>query len=117
MNLFGVKYAMWFEFGIGGKDTMDEEEEDWGGRVEFGFSDKHFPKDIEDFFLLFEDKCELSHACAGRVMGVASYYRDKVLGPPKYDPRNIVDLLDKYGDAHISDSGWMEVDAEEWYGD
>ena len=92
---------------------MDQEEEDWGGRLEFGFSEKHF----EDFFLSFEDQCELSHACAGRVMGVASYYRDKVLGPPKYDPRNIVDLLDKYGDAHISDSGWREVDTEEWYGD
>ena len=33
-NLFGVKYVMWFEVGIEGKDPMDQEEEDWGGRVE-----------------------------------------------------------------------------------
>ena len=50
-------------------------------------------------------------------MGVASHYRDKVLRPPNYDPRNIVDLIDKYGDAHISDSGWREVDTEEWFDD
>ena len=47
-NMCGVKYVMWFDVGIEGKDPMDQEEEDWGGRVEFGFSDKHFPKDIED---------------------------------------------------------------------
>ena len=84
---------MWFEAGIEGKDPMDQEEEDWGGRVEFGFCDKNFPKELEDYFLLFEDKCDLSHACAGRVMGVASHFRDKVLKPPDYDPRNIVDLI------------------------
>jgi hypothetical protein len=115
-NMFGVKYVMWFEAGIEGKDPMDQEEEDWGGRVEFGFCDKNFSKELEDYFLLFEDKCDLSHACAGRVMGVASHFRDKVLKPPDYDPRNIVDLIDKYGDAHISDSGWREVDTEEWFG-
>ena len=49
-NLFGVKYLMWFEVGIEGKDPMDQEEEDWGGKVEFGFDEKNFPKDIEDFF-------------------------------------------------------------------
>ena len=114
-NLFGVKYLMWFEVGIEGKDPMDQEEEDWGGKVEFGFDEKNFPKDIEDYFLLFEDKCDLTHACAGRVMGVASHFRDKVLKPPDYDPRDIVDLIDKYGDAHVSDSGWREVDTEEWF--
>ena len=70
-NLFGVKYVMWFEVGVEGKDPMDQEEEDWGGRVEFGFCDRNFAKELEDYFLLFEDKCDLSHACAGRVMGVA----------------------------------------------
>ena len=40
--------------------------------------------------------------------------RDKVLKPPIYDPRNVVDLIDKYRDAHIMDSGWREVDTEEW---
>ena len=100
--------------GIEGKDSMDQEEEDWGGRVEFGFKDSSFPKEIEDYFLLFEDKCSQSHHCAGRVMGVLSHYRKEVIEPPSYDPRNIVDLLDKYRDAHISDYGWREVDPEEW---
>ena len=35
--------------------------------------------------------------------------RNSVLKLPSYDPRNIVDLLDKYSDAHI-----IEVDTEEW---
>ena len=55
------------------------------------------------------------HACAGRVMGVLSHVRAKVIGPPSYDPRDIVELLERYGDAHISDSGWREVDPEEWF--
>jgi hypothetical protein len=38
-----------------------------------------------------------------------------VIGPPSFDPRNIVDLVAKYGDAHIIDNGWREVDTEEWY--
>ena len=116
-NMWGMKYVMWFDVGIEGKDPMDQEEEDWGGKVEFGFDDKDFPKDVEDYFLLFEDKCELNHACAGRVMSVSSHVRDKVLKPPNYDLRNIVDLIDKYGDAHINDTGWREVSTEEWYGD
>ena len=47
-------------------------------------------------------------------MGVLFNMRDKVLKYPSYDPRNVVDLLDKYRDAHISDMGWREVDPEEW---
>ena len=35
--LHGVNYLLWFEVGIEDKDPMDEE--DWGGKVEFGFSD------------------------------------------------------------------------------
>ena len=34
-NLFGINYVMWFEVGIEGKDPMDQEEEDWGGTIEF----------------------------------------------------------------------------------
>ena len=30
---------------------MDPDEEDWGGKVEFGFSDKHFEKNSEDSFV------------------------------------------------------------------
>ena len=30
--------------------------------------------------------------------------RARIIGPPGYDLRSIVDLLEKYGDAHISDS-------------
>jgi hypothetical protein len=114
-NLFGVNFIMWFEVGIEGKDPMDQEEEDWGGRVEFGYQEKGFPTEMEDYFLLFEDKCSQSHTCAGRIMGIQSYFRDKVLKPPSYDPRDIVALVEKYGDAHISDSGWRAVDQEEWY--
>ena len=43
---------MGFDLSIEGKDPMDPQEEDWGGKVEFGFGDKNFPKDIEDYFLL-----------------------------------------------------------------
>ena len=114
-NLFGLNFVMWFEVGIEGKDPMDQDEEDWGGKIEFGFSDKHFPQEIEDYFLPFEDQCSLSHSCAGRVMGILEHVRDKVIKPPEYDPRNIIDLIEKYGDAHISDCGWRVVDREEWY--
>ena len=49
-------------------------------------------------------------------MGVLEDVREKVIMAPDYDPRNIVDLVERYGDAHISDCGWREVDREEWYG-
>ena len=32
----------------------------------------------------------------------------------QYPQRNIEELIDKYRDAHILDSGWREVDTEEW---
>ena len=44
-----------------------------------------------------------------------SHIRKEVIDPPNYDPRSIVELLDKYEDGHISDCGWREVDSEEWY--
>jgi hypothetical protein len=90
---------------------MDQEEVDCGGRLEFGFSDANFPKDVEDYFFIFEDECNQSHSCAG----VLSHIRKKVVKPPDYDPRNIKNLVDKYRDAHISDSGWREVDPEKWF--
>ena len=65
--------------------------------------------------MLFEDECSQSHACVGRVMGVLSHLRETVIEPPSYDPRNILDLIDKYRDANISDSGWRGVDPEEWF--
>ena len=62
-----------------------------------------------------EDECSThSHTCGGRVTGVVFSMRDSVLKPPSYDTRNIVDLIENYGDAHIIDSGWREVDTEEW---
>ena len=54
--LHGVNYLLWFEVGIEDKDPMDPDEEDWGGKVEFGFSDKHFEKNSEDYFILLEEK-------------------------------------------------------------
>ena len=35
---------------------MDQDEEEWGGKIEFGFKKKNFPKDLEDYFILFEDE-------------------------------------------------------------
>ena len=106
---------MRFEVGIEGKDPMDQNEEDWGGKIEFGFHQKTFPIDLEDYFLLFEEECSQIHPCAGRVMGILSHARESVIQPPSYDPRDIVALVEKYGDAHVSDSGWRAVDPEEWY--
>ena len=95
---------------------MDRDEQDWGGKIEFGFKDNKFLKEIEDYFLLMEDECSIhSNKCVARVKSVVFDMRDWVLQPPKYDPRNIVDLLEKYGDAHILDMGWREVDTEEWF--
>ena len=117
-NLFGQNFIMRFEIGIEGKSPTDKEEEDWGGTVEFGFSDNKFAKNgLLDYFLLFEDECTQLNTCAGRVAGVLSHVRDKVIAPPSYDSRDIVELIEKYGDAHISDSGWREVDPEEWFAD
>ena len=47
--MYGVTFVMWFDVGIKGKSAMDQEEEDWGGRLEFGFSDVNFPKDVKDY--------------------------------------------------------------------
>ena len=116
-NFHGINYLLWFEVGIEGKDPMDPNEEDWGGKIEFGFSDINFAKDFEDYFILFEDQCTIHNCCVGRVSGLQAHIRDKVLLPPSYDERNIVNLIEKYGDAHLSNSGWREVDPEEWYED
>ena len=95
-NLYGVKFMMWFEIGIEGKDPMDNDEDDWGGRLEFGFDEKSFPTDVEDYFRLFEDQCTQAHTCAGRVNWVLSHVMKNLIDLPDYDPRSIVDLLDKY---------------------
>ena len=39
-NMFGLKCIVWFELGIEGKAFIDQEEEDWGGKVEFDFHEK-----------------------------------------------------------------------------
>ena len=33
-NLHGMKFIMWFEIGIEGKDPMDRDEDDWGGKLQ-----------------------------------------------------------------------------------
>ena len=73
-----------------------------GGTIEFGFNDKTFDKDMVDCFRMFEDECGIqSHACAGRVSGLLEHTRDRVIRPPSYDLRSIVNLLGKFGDAHM----------------
>ena len=113
-ELFGINFIMWFDVSIEKRST---DEEDWGGRINFGFDDNKFPKDLEDFFLMMEEECssQSCHSCVGRVMGVLCGMRDKVVKPPSYDPRKIDDMLDKYRDGHILDMGWREVDEEEWF--
>ena len=114
-NMFGSKFIMWFDISIEGRST---DEEDWGGRINFGFLDNKFLKDLEDYFLMMEDECSsqtCGSCCVGRVMEVLCGMRDSALKPPSYDPRDVVDMLDKYRDGHILDMGWREVDTEEWF--
>ena len=115
-NMFRLSYVTWFDVKIEGKSALNREEQDWGGRLEFMFNKKYFPKEIEDYFLLMEDECStLGHlGFLARVKSVAFDMRKSLLRPPDYDPRSIVDLVDKYGDAHVLDSGWREVDTDEW---
>ena len=58
-NFYGVNYIMWFDIGIEGKDSMNPDEEDWGGKIEFGYQDKNFSIEVEDYFLMFEYRCSL----------------------------------------------------------
>ena len=115
-NMFGVHFVMWFDVSIEGKDSMNPEEDDWGGRIEFGYSKKGFSVELQDYFIMFEDECStLTHNCAGRIRGVLFDMKDKALKPPDFDSRSIIDLIEKYEDAHILDCGWREVDPEEWF--
>ena len=95
----GVKFLVFFDIRI--------EEEDLCGRIEFGFKDNGFDMDIEEYFLKFEDQCSTqSHNCLGRIKAVCSDKKDLA-----WTPRNFLDLLEKYGDAHVIDRGWRE-----WHG-
>ena len=115
-NMFGVQFVMWFDVSIEGKDSMNPDEDDWGGRIEFGYSKKGFSVELQDYFIMFEDECStLTHNCAGRIRGVLFNMKDKALKPPDFDSRSIIDLIEKYEDAHILDCGWREVDPEEWF--
>ena len=49
-NLFGVNFIIWLKIGIEGKCPMDQEEEDWGGKLEFGFSDSNFLRILRTIF-------------------------------------------------------------------
>ena len=98
--LYGKNYLLWFGIGIEGKDPMDTIEEDQGGKFQFGFTDKKFDRDFEDYFIIFEYQCSLSHNCVGRVSGLQAHGRDK-LEPPSFDQRGIVNLHEKYGDDHL----------------
>ena len=69
---------------------------------------------MEDYFLLFEDECSLFHSCAGRVKMVRDDMRGSLLPPPSWDDRDIAVNLARVGAGCISDTGWREVDPEEW---
>ena len=78
------------------------EEEDLCGRIEVGFKDDRFVMDIEEYFLRFEDNCSTqSHNCMSRIKAVSSDMKDLA-----WTPRNVIDLLEKHGDAHVIDRGW-----------
>ena len=114
-NMYVVNYVVWFDVSIEGRNEMDPDEDDWGGKVEFGFKKKDFSVEIDDYFVKFEDEClTQTHNCFGRVRGVLFAMKNLALQPPSYDTRNIIELVEKYGDGHILDSGWREVDPEEW---
>ena len=89
--------------------AMEDGTEFGGGRIEFGFSNI-----VEDYFWLFEDECNLLHHCGGRVKGVRLDMMGALIPPPSWDDRNISELLAKVGDGCVSDSGWRQVDIEEW---
>ena len=43
------KISKWFEIGIKEKDPINQEEDDWGGKIEFG---QAFCKDLQGLFLV-----------------------------------------------------------------
>ena len=101
-------YMLWFDI------AMEDGTEMGGGRIEFGFRDNNFSNTVEDYFLLFEDECSMLHNCVGRVKMVRDDMRGSLLPPPSYDDRDISVLLARVGTGCISDTGWREVDPEEW---
>ena len=63
-------------------------------------------------WIQFEDEClTQTHNCFGRVRGVLFAMKNLALQPPSYD---IIEIVERHGDGHILDSGWREVDSEEW---
>ena len=85
-----------------------------GGKITFSDSEKLFAENVEDYFILKEDKCLLSHNCAGRVMNVRSDMIDRVMQDrPKDDPRDITYLLSLTEDGCIIDTGWKIVALDE----
>ena len=101
-------WKLWFDI------AMEDGTEFGGGRIEFGFSENNFSNIVEDYFWLFEDECNLLHHCGGRVKGVRLDMMGALIPPPSWDDRNISELLAKVGDGCVSDSGWRQVDIEEW---
>ena len=45
-NLYGVMFMMWFEIELEGKDPMDQDEDDWRGRLEFWVNELIVSPDI-----------------------------------------------------------------------
>ena len=98
----------WFDIAI------EDGTENGGGRVMFWNFLKLFA--VEDYFLLMDERCSLSHNCAGRVKGVRLDMMKNVLifnEPSDRDSKSIANLLTHVGDGCVIDTGDGEVQGGE----
>ena len=87
-------------------------EDGTNGGVKITFSDYEeiFAENIEDYVILKEDKCFLTHNCAGRVMNVRLDLIDHLVQDrPKDDPKDITYLLSLTEDGCVIDAGGKKI--------
>ena len=99
----------WFDIAI------EDGTENGGGRVMFWNLKKSLFA-VEDYFLLKEERCSLSHNCAGRVKGVRLDMMDNVLilnEPSDKDSMSIANLLTHVDDGCVIDTGHGEIQGGE----
>ena len=71
---------------------------------------------VEDFFMLKDEGCSLSHNCAGRVKGVRLEKMENIVirnKPSDRDSMTIANLLTHVGDGCVIDTGVGEVQGGE----